>query len=125
MNEPSREACLKSLGLELRNFVGGVKKAIDAEIRAYPTPIPRCDAQFNFLYELSRCLARILARTEAGSTSADPGDLVDTLAQFAASAPLTEDVAERTLRERISAALSRRSAGVATPAPTKAGSLQR
>ena len=24
---------------------------IDAEIRAYPTPIPRCDAQFNHLLE--------------------------------------------------------------------------
>ena len=24
---------------------------LDAEIRAYPTPIPRCDAQFNGLLE--------------------------------------------------------------------------
>ena len=24
---------------------------LDAEIRAYPTPIPRCDAQFNHLME--------------------------------------------------------------------------
>ncbi len=27
------------------------RKQLDEEIRAYPTPIPRCDAQFNFLME--------------------------------------------------------------------------
>jgi hypothetical protein len=27
------------------------RRQLDAEIRAYPTPIPRCDAQFNHLME--------------------------------------------------------------------------
>ncbi len=27
------------------------RRELDAEIRAYPTPIPRCDAQFNHLIE--------------------------------------------------------------------------
>ena len=27
------------------------RRQLDAEIRAYPTPIPRCDAQFNALME--------------------------------------------------------------------------
>jgi hypothetical protein len=33
---------------------------IEAEIRAYPTPIPRCDAQFNFLIEERDRVRRLL-----------------------------------------------------------------
>ena len=35
---------------------------LDAEIRGYPTPIPRCDAQFNHLMEER---ARVVERLEA------------------------------------------------------------
>jgi vacuolar-type H+-ATPase subunit I/STV1 len=33
---------------------------LDAEIRAYPTPIPRCDAQFNHLLEERDRIRRLL-----------------------------------------------------------------
>ena len=108
---------LEALCLEMRNFLGGVKQSINDEIHAYPTPIPRCDAQFNFLYEQRSRLARILARADAMSNHGDvPRELVDTLAEFAASAPFTEGVKERTLRERISAELSRLSPPFDSPA---------
>lgn len=35
----------------LRASLEARRKQLDEEIRAYPTPIPRCDAQFNFLME--------------------------------------------------------------------------
>ena len=33
---------------------------LDAEIRSYPTPIPRCDAQFNHLLEERDRIRRLL-----------------------------------------------------------------
>ncbi len=47
---------------ELRASLEARRKQLDDEIRAYPTPIPRCDAQFNFLIEER---ARIAAAIEA------------------------------------------------------------
>ena len=38
---------------------------IDAEIRAYPTPIPRCDAQFNHLLEERERLRALLEEAAA------------------------------------------------------------
>lgn len=56
MTEPSSSADERRASLEKR------RRQLDDEIRAYPTPIPRCDAQFNHLYEER---ARIIAELEA------------------------------------------------------------
>ena len=37
-----------------------VLATLEAEIRAYPTPIPRCDAQFNHLMEERDRIRRLL-----------------------------------------------------------------
>ena len=54
------QAAAKRADLEAR------RQELDAEIRSYPTPIPRCDAQFNHLMEerdrIVRALQEILAR---------------------------------------------------------------
>ena len=42
---------------------------LDAEIRAYPTPIPRCDAQFNHLMEERERLRRLLEERAAREAS--------------------------------------------------------
>ena len=42
---------------------------LDAEIRAYPTPIPRCDAQFNHLMEERERLRRLLEERAAREVS--------------------------------------------------------
>ena len=116
-----RAACLESLCLELRHFLGSVKKSVNEEIHAYPTPIPRCDAQFNFLYEQRARLGHILARVETISAHSDiTGEFVDTLAEFVASTPLTERGEERTLRERISAELSRLGGALGHPTDQRA-----
>jgi hypothetical protein len=46
------------------------RERIQAEIRAYPTPIPRCDAQFNHLIEKRERLFQELARLDAARSSA-------------------------------------------------------
>ena len=52
------------------------------EIRDYPTPIPRCDAQFNHLIEQRDSLARELQRFDssaAAASAADAGERILTL----------------------------------------------
>lgn len=41
------------------------RKQLDDEIRGYPTPIPRCDAQFNHLFEERARIMRELAELQA------------------------------------------------------------
>ena len=43
------------------------RKQLDDEIRSYPTPIPRCDAQFNHLFEERARVMRELAELRATS----------------------------------------------------------
>jgi hypothetical protein len=46
------------------------RRELDREIREYPTPIPRCDAQFNHLFEERERIARELeALARAGEAS--------------------------------------------------------
>ena len=42
-----------------------MQEAVAAEIRAYPSPIPACDAQYNHLLERRQALSAALARLEA------------------------------------------------------------
>jgi hypothetical protein len=56
---------------ELRTRLEARRRRLDDEIRAYPTPIPRCDAQFNHLFEQR---ARIVAAIEA-LAALDPIDI--------------------------------------------------
>ena len=55
----------------LRARLVQLQEAVAAEIRAYPPPIPACDAQFDHLLErreqLSEALARLDAAREDGS----------------------------------------------------------
>ncbi len=60
-----------------------LRKAVAAEIRAYPAPIPACDAQYNHLLErrtaLAAALASLDATRETGAATAE---------QFRAKTPL-------------------------------------
>ncbi len=42
-----------------------MQEAVAAEIRAYPPPIPACDAQYNHLLERREALSEALARLDA------------------------------------------------------------
>lgn len=53
---------LSELVTDLRARLEAQRRRLDEEIRNYPTPIPRCDAQFNHLFEQR---ARIVAAIDA------------------------------------------------------------
>jgi len=95
---------LESLYLELRRHLEQVKRELEEEIRMYPTPIPRCDAQFNHLYEQRVRLSRILnLRSGAG---AEPDICVEAIVEFVGSPAFSESARERELRDRLRRELS-------------------
>jgi len=100
-------AKLESMWNEIKLHLEDRRRSLAAEIRNYPTPIPRCDAQFNHLYEQQARLARELDRIGA-LTGKNPerGDTIELIRRFVASAPYTDDPAERQLRCRFETELS-------------------
>ncbi len=52
---------------DLRATLEALQQTVVEEIRAYPFPIPACDAQFNRLLELRRLLPDELVRLDAVS----------------------------------------------------------
>jgi hypothetical protein len=52
---------------DVRSALEAEKRRLDEEIRRYPTPIPRCDAQFNDLYERRARIVEELGRLAAQS----------------------------------------------------------
>jgi len=98
---------LPSLAASLRDFVLRAKGALDAEIRSYPTPIPRCDAQFNYAYEQRARLAALLQRIDANAGAEAGADaLLHAMAEFSALPSIGESSEEQTLRARIAEALA-------------------
>ena len=86
----------RNLAKEIAKHLRELRERLAEEIRSYPTPIPRCDAQFNHLYEqlgrLSRDLDAIGGKPERAATEA-----------FLATQPYTEDPSERDFRARVAA----------------------
>lgn len=100
-------ATFRRLWKEVRGDLLRTKRAIDDEIRGYPTPIPRCDAQFNHLHEQRGRLARELDRIDALSgKNLGYADYVRLIEEFIASTPYSDDSSERELRSRLAAELS-------------------
>src|SRR5712691_2273640 len=62
---PSHLASLESACIEIRSYLDRIRRSVDLEIRSYPTPIPRCDAQFNYLYEQRSRLAQAFDQAAA------------------------------------------------------------
>src|SRR5580765_6370747 len=95
-------AMLASMWNEIVLHLEDRRRALAAEIRDYPTPIPRCDAQFNHLYGQQARLALELDRIGAlGGNSLKREDRIELIERFIASAPYTDDDAEREFRSRM------------------------
>jgi hypothetical protein len=93
---------LRSLGTELREFLLQAKRSLDEELRTYPTPIPRCDAQFNHAYEQRLRLAELLNRLDAALDRGDgANDLLSAVNAFAFLPSAGDTPEERRLRARI------------------------
>jgi hypothetical protein len=99
-------AALRSLWKLALDDLHRRKHLLAEEIRSYPTPIPRCDAQFNHLYEQQARLARELDRIGAlAEKNMEREDYAELIGRFVASVPYTDDAAERQLRSRLKAEL--------------------
>jgi hypothetical protein len=99
---------LTSLCLELRDYLQRTKRVTEEEIRSYPTPIPRCDAQFNFLYEHRARLSQQLEHANRVlEANASVDQLADVIAAFVASTCNASSVEEQALRARLSEAITK------------------
>jgi hypothetical protein len=98
---------LPALVSELGAFLARARHLLDGEIRGYPTPIPRCDAQFNFLYEQRDRLARQLKELADLGDAATASSRRRALDGFLRSPPFSDLAAERALRARIEDGLAR------------------
>jgi len=108
---------LRALGAPMRDFVLRAKSSLDDEIRSYPTPIPRCDAQFNYAYEQRARLAALLRRIDAAGSDADgANELLRAMVEFSALPPIGESTEEHDLRARITDALAHAGAQVVATA---------
>jgi len=97
---------MEQLRREIREMLALMKMEIDREIRSYPTPIPRCDAQFNYLHERQGRLARELDHIGvAEGVRLRREDCLERIERFLASAPYGDEPAERELRARAKARL--------------------
>jgi len=73
----------------LRRKLQSLIERVGEEIRAYPAPIPACDAQFNYLLELRRLLPHELERLEAAAR--DPAASAE---DFVRSSPCSEQLVD-------------------------------
>jgi hypothetical protein len=78
------------------------RERVHAEIRAYPTPIPRCDAQFNHLIETRDRLFQELARLDAARSSAMGDGGAARVEAFIGSSGCLDDDAKRRLKSALS-----------------------
>lgn len=98
---------LDGLSRELQRWLTGVRASLADEIRSYPTPIPRCDAQFNHLVEQRDRLSRVLGGLDAALDRRDGGaELRLVLQQLPDVPPFGDSLEERSLRDRIGAELN-------------------
>jgi hypothetical protein len=99
---------LEGLSLELQRWLAGVRATCADEIRSYPTPIPRCDVQFNHLVEQRGRLSRLLTDLEVALDRRDGGAaLRAVLAQLPDLPRQGDSIEERSVRDRIGAELAR------------------
>jgi hypothetical protein len=80
------------------------RERLHAEIRAYPTPIPRCDAQFNHLIEQRDRLFQELARLDAARSSAVADDGAARVEEFIEASGCLDDDAKLRLKSTLSEA---------------------
>ncbi len=80
----------------LRQHLDALRAEVAAEIRAYPAPIPACDAQFNHLTEQRRLLALELERLDGAGERG--GQTVDA---FLATSPYLDDQTKQSIRSAL------------------------
>lgn len=73
-------------------------RRVREEIRAYPAPIPACDAQYNFLLEEREALASELYRLRELMMGKASGNALVSVDEFLDNTPHLDDAAKREIR---------------------------
>ncbi len=101
-------AALRAACQDVLDHLQRLRRMLDDEIRVYPTPIPRCDAQFNFLSQQRTRLAQDLLRANSAVDAAvAPMALVAFLTHFVDSDAYADGPEEQGLRALVRTELSR------------------
>jgi hypothetical protein len=82
----------------IRTCLRSERDRILEEIRAYPTPIPRCDQQFNYLLEKRERLFQELARLDDAERSSVAKDVAARIEEFIDSMHYLDDGARLRLK---------------------------
>jgi hypothetical protein len=86
----------------IKAFLEGERARIHEEIRAYPTPIPRCDEQFNHLIERRERLFQELVRLDtAARSNTVAGDGAARIEEFIDSSLYLDDDAKLRLKSAL------------------------
>lgn len=86
----------------IRAHLLALKQPVDAEIRAYPPPIPGCDAQFNHLLDQRAGLSRALVGLdEIAHANMPPADEARALDAFIGACGYIDADAAKTFREKL------------------------
>jgi hypothetical protein len=72
---------MASIRARIRALLEDERQRLQAEIRSYPTPIPRCDQQFNHLIARRELVCSDLARLDAAADNGKgPDGFIDSFA---------------------------------------------
>lgn len=108
VNDDADLKALESMWREIRDHLEARRRMLDQEIRNYPTPIPRCDAQFNSLYDqrarLFKELQRVDARAAKGLAREDYIELIE---EFIKAPANIDDEAGQAISARVQTRLSK------------------
>jgi hypothetical protein len=98
----------QSLRDEIRAHLVRSLRSLNDEIGGYPKPIPRCDAQFNHLYEQRARLMDDLHALDTFAAAAE-GGLLAWIRAYLDARPHTETAQEQRLRDHLRAELGKHS----------------
>lgn len=97
MTAPETEPLWKAI----RDHLEGLRKPVEDAIRAYPPPIPACDAQYNHLLEERDRIGRELKRLDALLDERAGGDALAAAEGFIGSSPCIDDKAAGRIRAAV------------------------
>jgi len=97
---------IRAIAGELLALLEREHRVVDGEIAQYPKPIPRCDAQFNFLYDQRSALSEPIAWLREALRGHDNEEIVRACTRVASRVPCTQAEHESAVRARLRDALA-------------------
>ncbi len=97
MKEQAKLTTLESLYQNIKDALENERHRVNEEIRNYPTPIPACDAQFNYLLEERAKIAEEMDRLKALSKGSFTREDVELIDEFIRTSNYITGDAERTM----------------------------